>query len=67
VAFLKVGQRVRVQSGPLTGAQRIFMRIQDDIRLIVSVTLLRGAIAVFIEKEAAMPLLSGESQDAGLF
>jgi transcription antitermination factor NusG len=60
--FLKVGQRVRVQSGPLTGAQGIFMRVQDDTRLIVSVTLLRRAIAVVIEKDAAMPLFSGESQ-----
>jgi hypothetical protein len=55
-----------VQSGPLTGAQGIFMRIQDDTRPIVSVTLLHRAIAVVIEKDAAMPLFSGESH-AGLF
>jgi len=54
--FLNVGQRIRVQSGPLTGAKGIFLRIQDDFRLIVSVTLLQRAIAVIIEKDAAMPL-----------
>jgi transcription antitermination factor NusG len=59
--FLNVGQRIRVQSGPLTGAEGIFLRIQDDFRLIVSVTLLQRAIAVVIEKDAAMPLFSGES------
>ena len=52
--FLKVGQRIRVQSGPLTGAEGIFLRIQDDFRLIVSVTLLQRAIAVVIEKDAVM-------------
>jgi transcription antitermination factor NusG len=64
--FLKVGQRIRVQSGPLTGAEGIFLRIQDDFRLIVSVTLLQRAVAVIIEKDAAMPLFSGQSH-AGLF
>jgi transcription antitermination factor NusG len=59
--FLKIGQRIRVQSGPLTGAEGIFLRIQNDFSLIVSVTLLQRAIAVVIEKDAAMPLFSGES------
>jgi transcription antitermination factor NusG len=64
--FLKLGQRIRLQSGPLAGTEGIFLRIQDDFRLIVSVTLLQRAIAVVIERDAAMPLFSGESQ-AGSF
>jgi transcription antitermination factor NusG len=64
--FLKVGQRIRLQSGPLTGAEGIFLRIQDDYRLIVSITLLQRAIAVVIEKDAVVPSFSGE-RHAGLF
>ena len=64
--FLKVGQRIRVQSGPLTGAEGIFLRVQDDFRLIVSVTLLQRAIAVVIERDSVSPVFSGESH-AGLF
>jgi transcription antitermination factor NusG len=58
--FLKVGQRIRLQSGPLTGAEGIFLRIQDEYHLIVSVSLLQRAVSVVIENEAVLPLFSGE-------
>jgi transcription antitermination factor NusG len=64
--LLKIGQRVRLQSGPLTGAEGIFLRIQDEYHLIVSVSLLQRAVAVVIENDAAAPLFSSERDD-GLF
>ncbi len=64
--FLKVGQRIRLQSGPLTGAEGIFLRIQDEYRLIVSVTLLQRAVSVVIDRDVVLPLFSGESR-VGLF
>jgi transcriptional antiterminator NusG len=58
--FLKFGQRIRLQSGPLTGAEGIFLRIQDEYHLIVSVSLLQRAVSVVIENDAAVPLFSSE-------
>jgi len=58
--FLRLGQRVRLQSGPLTGAKGIFLRVEDEYHLIVSVTLLQRAVSVVIEKDAVEPLFSGE-------
>jgi transcription antitermination factor NusG len=64
--FLRVGQRIRMQSGPLTGIEGIFLRVQDEDHLIVSVTLLQRAVSVVIEKDSVSPVFSGESH-AGLF
>lgn len=58
--FLSSGQRVRLQSGPLMGAEGIFLRIKDEHHLIVSITLLQRAVSVVVEKEAAAPLFLRE-------
>jgi hypothetical protein len=47
---------MRLQSGSLTGAEGIFLRIQDEYQLIVSVSLLQRAIPVVPEKHAVAPL-----------
>jgi hypothetical protein len=49
-----------MQSGPLTGVEGIFLRDQDEEHLIVSVTLLRRAVSVVIEKDSVSPVFSGE-------
>jgi hypothetical protein len=54
-----------MQSGPLTGIEGIFLRVQDEYHLIVSVTLLQRAVSVVIEKDSVSPVFSGESH-AGL-
>ena len=58
--FLRVGQRIRMQSGPLTGIEGIFLRVQDEDHLIVSVTLLQRAVSVVIERDSVSPVFSGE-------
>jgi len=58
--FLGAGQRIRLESGPLTGAEGIFLRVKDQDHLIVSVTLLQRAVSVVIEKDAVAPLFSGK-------
>jgi len=60
--FLRSGQRIRLQAGPLVGAEGIFLRVRDDYHLVVSITLLQRAISVVIEKDAVAPLFFGESQ-----
>jgi transcription antitermination factor NusG len=63
--FLRLGQRIRMQSGPLTGIEGIFLRVQDEDHLIVSVTLLQRAVSVVIEGDSVSPVFSGE-RHAGL-
>jgi transcription antitermination factor NusG len=58
--FLKSGQRIRLQAGPLTGAEGIFLRIKDEYHLVVSITLLQRAISVVVEKDSVAPLFLGE-------
>ena len=58
--FLKLGQRIRMQSGPLTGVEGIFLRVQDKDHLVVSVTLLQRAVSVVIERDSVSPVFSGE-------
>ena len=58
--FLESGQRIRLHSGPLMGAEGIFLRVKDEYHLVVSITLLQRAVSVVIEKDAVAPLFFGE-------
>ena len=58
--FLRSGQRIRLQAGPLMGAEGIFLRVKDECHLVVSITLLQRAVSVVIEKEVVAPLFLGE-------
>jgi transcription antitermination factor NusG len=60
--FLRIGQRIRLQAGPLAGAEGIFLRVKDECHLVVSITLLQRAVSVVIENEAVAPLFFGERQ-----
>jgi transcription antitermination factor NusG len=54
--FLTSGQRIRLNAGPLVGAEGIFLRIKDSYHLLVSVNLLQRAVSVVVEKEAVEPI-----------
>jgi transcription antitermination factor NusG len=54
--FLDVGQRVRLEEGPLAGLQGLLIEVRKKQRLIVSVTLLRRSVAVEIERDWVRPL-----------
>jgi transcription antitermination factor NusG len=58
--FLRSGQRIRLQAGPLMGAEGIFLRVKDEYHLVVSITLLQRAVSVVIENDAVTPLFFGE-------
>ena len=58
--FLRMGQRIRLQAGPLAGTEGIFLRVKDEYHLVVSITLLQRAVSVVIEKDAVAPLFFGE-------
>ena len=48
-AFLQVGQRVRIERGPLTGVEGILTGFRGRYRLVLSVTLLQRSVAVEAE------------------
>jgi transcription antitermination factor NusG len=54
--FLQVGDRVRVETGPLTGLEGILVRADKQHRIVLSVTLLRRSVAVTIERDCVRPL-----------
>lgn len=63
--FLRSGQRVRLQAGPLAGTEGIFLHVKDEYRLVVSVTLLQRAVSVVVERDTVEPLF-GEAHHAVL-
>ncbi len=54
--FLTVGQRVRLEAGPLAGAEGFLTEVRKQHRLVVSLTLLQRSVAVEIERDWARPL-----------
>ena len=54
--FLEIGQRVRLEDGPLAGLEGIFIGDSKQERIVVSITLLQRSIAVAIERHWAKPV-----------
>ena len=54
--FLNVGDRVRIEEGPLSGVQGILLEVRKKQRIIVSVSLLKRSMAIEIERHWARPL-----------
>ncbi len=57
--YLKEGQRVRVESGPLAGAEGKLLAVKGAARLIVSITLLQRSLAVELSQETVSPVFGG--------
>ena len=56
--FLNVGDRIRLDEGPLRGAEGILVELNGDAHLIVSVTLLQRSMSVRIDRLWVRPLSS---------
>ena len=56
--FVRVGQRVRIQDGPLRNVEGILSEIGDRGQLIVSITLLQRSVAVTIDRGWIRPISS---------
>jgi transcription antitermination factor NusG len=54
--FLKIGQFVRIDSGPLIGVTGLLLEIKNGHRLVVSVTLLQRSVAVEIDHAWVTPV-----------
>jgi transcription antitermination factor NusG len=53
--YLEVGQRVRIGSGSLRGLDGLVVKMKENHRLVVSVTLLRRSVAVEIDSSLVEP------------
>lgn len=53
--FASVGERVRIESGPLRGVTGILSRIKGNHKLIVSITLLQRSVAVEVDSALVTP------------
>jgi transcription antitermination factor NusG len=54
--YLKAGDRVRVERGPLRGLEGTLLRDGGEARLVVSVELLQRSIAAEVDPEMVVPL-----------
>jgi transcription antitermination factor NusG len=61
--FLRVGQTVRIDHGPLAGLQGLLVSLKKPYRLIVSVTLLQRSVAVELDHDWVSSI---EPQSVGL-
>jgi transcription antitermination factor NusG len=55
-AYLNVGQRVRLEDGPLAGLEGILIEIRKQYRVVVSLTLLKRSVAVEIDRDWLSPV-----------
>ena len=55
--YLKAGQKVRIESGPLSGVCGILQPSQSSRRLIVSITLLQRSVSVEIDADWVSPMM----------
>jgi transcription antitermination factor NusG len=56
--FLKQGDRVLIERGPLKGLEATLIQEKDCLRLVISVEILQRAVAVEISPEMIVPLRS---------
>lgn len=54
--FLEEGHKVRIEAGPLSGTEGTLLRVKNQFKLVVSVTLLQRSIAVELDQEMVCPL-----------
>lgn len=54
--FLRQGQRIRIDAGPLAGTEGTLVRAKNEFRIVVTITLLHRAMSVEVDQELARPL-----------
>jgi len=54
--YTEIGDPVRIEVGPLTGLEGILVRLKNECRLVVSVTLLRRSVSVEVDRDCVRPI-----------
>jgi transcription antitermination factor NusG len=57
--FLMSGQKIRIDRGPLAGAEGIIVEVKKQFRLVASVSVFQRSVSVELEREWVRPLASG--------
>jgi transcription antitermination factor NusG len=60
-AYLHVGQRVRLDQGPLAGLEGILVDVRKQFRVVVSLSLLKRSVSVEIERDWLTPVDAKEA------
>ena len=56
--FLEVGQKVRVEHGPLRDLEGILLQAKGSHRLVLSISLLQRSVAVEVDRDCVTPIKS---------
>jgi transcription antitermination factor NusG len=54
--YLRIGRRVRIRCGPLTGAEGIMVRRKDKLRVVLSIDLIMRSVAVEVDEADIEPI-----------
>jgi transcription antitermination factor NusG len=54
--YLKVGNRVRVKYGPLSGMEGILVRRKEKFRVVLSIDLIQRSVAVEVDESEVEPI-----------
>jgi len=54
--YLKAGDRVRVEHGPMRGLEGALLRTKGSLHLVIDVELLQRSIGVQVDREAVVPI-----------
>jgi transcription antitermination factor NusG len=63
--FIAIGERVRIESGPLRGVVGVLTQLKGNHKLVVSITLLQRSVAVEIDSALVIPERSPHRSGAG--
>ena len=63
--FMAVGERVRIESGPLRGAVGLLTQLKGNHKLVVSISLLQRSVAVEIDSALVIPERSTKRSSPG--
>ena len=63
--FLQIGQRVRVESGPLAGTEGIVLMFNKTYRLVISINMLQRSVAVEIDRDCLEPVTKTTQRKGG--
>ena len=54
--FLEVGQKVRLERGPLTGVEGIVQQVKGSTRIVVSIGMLQRSVSTEVERSWVQPI-----------
>jgi transcription antitermination factor NusG len=54
--YLKEGERVRIEEGPMAGIEGILLEVRDACRLVVAIDLFQRSVAVQVHRESVVPV-----------